>query len=153
MTALLPPRLALQSLAHEHLEQGLVADPFMAGDLASFGEILRGQSQRDLHAGGAVQTGHERRAFPFPRSSRAGLPLEKLPALRTSPPFRFLVLVDELGIFKAVGVRFFGFLIASLSSRATLQVVARRDYCQQTAAFRFSVVHVTGLVIGGLFLD
>jgi len=28
---------------HQHLEQGLIADPLMAGDLASFGEIGRRQ--------------------------------------------------------------------------------------------------------------
>ena len=77
----------------QHLQKGLVADPFAFRYLAGFSEIERGQSERNLYAALTAQVGYERRALLLLGNPGARLLFEKLSPLRACPPFRCLVFV------------------------------------------------------------
>src|ERR1700730_6986015 len=115
---------------NEHLKERLIADPFASRDLAGFGEIRRGQAQRDLYTARAAEVGHEQRSLRLLKSSHGRLPFEKIAPLRTCPPLRFLVFVVKLRRFCHLLFEFIHSVTlrvrASLSSHASAGHLSRK---------------------------
>src|ERR1022692_4854830 len=90
-----PPRLALQTLVDEHLEQGLVADALARRQFSSLLHVRTGQSQRDLNAWSPVQLPDQTRSLRHFLFRVRRFLLQELASVATGPPGGLFVLVCE----------------------------------------------------------